>query len=299
MSDCGGSVVKPSPCKNVKISYHYGLNGVDPHAYGGWAGTLAACRNDARDMAGLVGRARFAAHVRLDREATRDGFRGEMAACAAALSAGDSLVVTFSGHGGQVADDAASRSPHPSPLPVGEGAPIARSGVDETVCFFDGEIRDDELRWMLSVFRPGVKVAVFLDSCHSGGMDREELTIDDLRLRVGAKAMPATIAARIARPVRHFVKEEIVVTAEVLLLAACRADETALDGTHNGAFTECVKAAWELNAKAQRAEDAKGKETWEGWFDQTARICRERHPRQHPEARFVGKSRSMWIEPAL
>ena len=36
------------------LSLHIGLNAVDPKAYAGWSGPLAACEFDANDMAALA-----------------------------------------------------------------------------------------------------------------------------------------------------------------------------------------------------------------------------------------------------
>ena len=45
----------PGPGRRAKaIALHLGLNAVDPNAYGGWDGPLAACEFDAHDMAAIA-----------------------------------------------------------------------------------------------------------------------------------------------------------------------------------------------------------------------------------------------------
>ena len=45
---------KASRSKPRGIGLHIGLNAVDPKAYEGWDGPLAACENDAHDMAAIA-----------------------------------------------------------------------------------------------------------------------------------------------------------------------------------------------------------------------------------------------------
>ena len=41
---------KPANSKSHGLSLNLGLNAVDPSAYAGWSGPLAACEFDANDM---------------------------------------------------------------------------------------------------------------------------------------------------------------------------------------------------------------------------------------------------------
>ena len=43
-----------APGKARAMSLHIGLNAVDPKAYEGWSGPLAACEFDANDMAAIA-----------------------------------------------------------------------------------------------------------------------------------------------------------------------------------------------------------------------------------------------------
>ena len=252
----------------MKLSYHFGLNGVNPAAYGGWDGELSACCNDATDLAALAGRAGYTAKAFFDAEATRDQLRDVLRREANRLANGDALLLSYSGHGGQ--------------LPCVTEA----DGENETLCFYDGELVDDELHDLLSKFAFGVRIAILLDSCHSGGMDRALHRSPQLH-----RCMPAHVARSLRRPERRAGPRGNI-KASVLFLCACREGETALDGTDNGAFTESLLA--ELPGGLKRAFGF----TWGDWFRAASDYCAEEHPEQHPVARRVGVD-GMWKTPAL
>ncbi len=66
---------------------------------------------------------------------------------------GDIYFLTYSGHGGQVPDT------------NGEGE---SDSSDETWLAYDRQIVDDELYELWAKFKPGVRIVVLSDSCHSG-----------------------------------------------------------------------------------------------------------------------------------
>jgi hypothetical protein len=84
-------------------SLHLGLNFVDPKHYGGWDGELAACEFDANDMAAIAKAVGYAeTTVLLTKEATAGRLIQEMLRLAKTLEQGDLLLLTYSGHGGQI-----------------------------------------------------------------------------------------------------------------------------------------------------------------------------------------------------
>ncbi len=129
-----------------------GLNAVDPRHYEGWSGKLNACEADARDMADIARSRKFKVQRLLTRRATRRAVLGGIARAASALRSGDIFLLTYSGHGGQVPD-----RNHDEP-----------DAQDETWCLYNGELIDDEIHQALGRFKPGVRVLVSSDSCHSG-----------------------------------------------------------------------------------------------------------------------------------
>jgi peptidoglycan hydrolase-like protein with peptidoglycan-binding domain len=134
------------------ISLHIGLNFVDANAYDGWSGPLNGCINDANSMKALAEGQGFRTTQLLNEEATSIRVIQEIVAASQVLTTGDILLISYSGHGGQV-DDANSDE---------------ADAKDETWVLFDRQVIDDELYALWSRFQPGVRIMVFSDSCHSG-----------------------------------------------------------------------------------------------------------------------------------
>ncbi len=140
----------------IGVSVHLGLNAVDPVHYSGWPGTLAACEFDAKDMQALAAKQGFKSHLLLTADATSDALQSAVGSAAKALTPKDIFFLTYSGHGGQVPDTNGDEPDH----------------LDETWCLFDRQVVDDELYGLWSEFKPGVRVLVLSDSCHSGSVAR-------------------------------------------------------------------------------------------------------------------------------
>jgi hypothetical protein len=183
------------------IALCLGLNYVDPKAYGGWDGELRGCILDAYAMEGLARlNGWMVGDVLLDSQATAAALDERMASYAALLEAGDRLLLTYSGHGGQVRD-----------VDGDEG-----DGKDETWCLWDGELVDDRIGAMLARFRAGVRIVLVSDSCHSGTVSR----------------------ARRARPIAKLPDPEIgIIRASGLLFSGCSDEQLSGDLPLGGKFT--------------------------------------------------------------
>jgi hypothetical protein len=231
------------------IAVHIGLNRVDPHHYGGWSGPLIACEADAEDMASLARAEGYATRTLLTKGATRAAVYGALHQAASTLGAGDILLLTYSGHGGQLPDV------------NGDEADLQ----DETWCLYDGELIDDELGMVWSSFAAGVRVLVLSDSCHSGSVTRQ--AYETLargaagqrpvpRGRAGAaaefRAMPDDVARRtyhrnretyrrIARAVPATMPP---VRCSVRLISGCQDNQLSQDGAFNGLFTATLLRVW-------------------------------------------------------
>jgi hypothetical protein len=149
-SSCPPKTILPPALNGWALAI--GLNGVDPAHYAGWSGNLTGCEPDALDMKAIAESQGLKAKTLLTAEATRSAVLAELAELASKLKADDLLVVSYSGHGGQVPDD--------------NGDEV--DGLDETWCLYDGQLLDDELFGAWTKFEPGVRILVFSDSCHSG-----------------------------------------------------------------------------------------------------------------------------------
>lgn len=223
-------------------SLHIGLNSVDPAHYDGWSGELTACEADAASMKKICASKGFVTEVLLTRHATRTALLSKLSAYAEALQAGDTLIISYSGHGGQ--------------LPDGNGD--ESDGLDETWCMFDGEVLDDELYRAWDAFRPGVRIVLFSDSCHSGTVSRQPSlavqpvrSVADVGRQVAFRVMPPEIAFRTYEANRKFYDDLLAAKAPppdpactVILISGCQDNQLSSDGTFNGAFTGALVRTW-------------------------------------------------------
>jgi len=138
------------------ISINIGLNGVDPDAYNGWDGALAGCVNDALAMQKIADGLGYVSTLILDGEATADRIVAEIGQAAFNLDDGGIVLITFSGHGGQMTDVNGDEA----------------DGKDETWVCYDRQMIDDELYNLWSQFPTGARILVLSDSCHSGTVTR-------------------------------------------------------------------------------------------------------------------------------
>ena len=230
------------------ISLHIGLNKVDPDQYGGWDGTLNACESDANDMKAIADSRGFESNILLTSDASAEAVLAGIDRAAGELDSGDMFLVTYSGHGGQVPDR------------DDEGE---TDGSDETWVAYDREIVDDELYARWAKFKPGVRILVLSDSCHSGTVTRRidadvpnpvatQESADSHSPRY--RAMPRDVMIATYRAHADLYDEiqekcphvdEGDVGATVVLISGCRDDQLSLDGFSNGLFTENVLAVWD------------------------------------------------------
>jgi metacaspase-1 len=253
-------MAKAAATKSRAMSLHIGLNSVNPKAYEGWSGPLAACEFDANDMAAIATSQGIAVKKLLSKNATRKAVLDLLRAAAKALKKGDLFLLTYSGHGGQVADASGDED----------------DKQDETWCLFDGQLIDDELYFELSKFAAGVRVLVLSDSCHSGTVTRARPEPPPPGMR--AKLMPADVALRVYAAHQKFYDGLQTTVAKAagkapladpdavlgkltlqggrvqsiakqfkaaaILISGCQDNQVSLDGDHNGAFTGQLRRVW-------------------------------------------------------
>ncbi|MGI8814530.1 MAG: caspase family protein [Pseudonocardia sp.] len=231
------------------ISIHIGLNSVDAARYGGWPGTLNACEFDAHDMKAIAENMGFTPTMILTREATSDRVLGALQSAANELVAGDTLLISYSGHGGQIPDLDGDEPDH----------------ADETWVLYDRQILDDELYVAYSKFARGVRIVIFSDSCHSGSVSRDApppylgfagltpLDVGQAAQAALSRAMPPEIAQRdflhrrdtyLAIADKNPSVEQDEIAPCVLLISGCQDNQTSLDGVHNGLFTANLLTVW-------------------------------------------------------
>lgn len=220
------------------ISIHIGLNYVDPNHYEGWDGALNACVQDAKDMAAIAKKKKFGERTMLlNEDATAAAVLGKLQAAAKTLKKGDLLLLTYSGHGGQVTDTNSDEKDN--------------DRRDETWVCFDRQLVDDELYAAFARFKSGVRIFVLSDSCHSGTVTREVPAF----LEAGPKrrAMPRSVGIKVEAAHQKLYRqiqkdnegaESVAPKASVILVSGCMDNQYSMDGDQNGAFTGMVKQVW-------------------------------------------------------
>jgi len=227
-------------------SIHIGLNRVDPTAYNGWDGQLAGCVNDANSMRTLAAALSYSTLTLIDAQATSTRVLQELAGAASQLVAGDILLITYSGHGGQVDDVHGDEA----------------DGLDETWVLYDRELVDDELYAMWSQFAPGVRIVVLSDSCHSGTVAKATMAkeISEALARNArskpplAKAMPPEVVDAVKQQYRAMFETvqflsgsstRQTIEASVILISGCQDNQLSYDGDVNGQFTGTLLKTWQ------------------------------------------------------
>jgi len=250
------------------ISLHIGMNKVDPSGYPlrpirsgrkyvvlsenyqpvrfdcdfniGWEGPLSSCELDAVNMHKLAKQQKFKAQILKSKNATVENVEKAIRIAAKQLVAGDTFLVSYSGHGAQVEDLSGDEW----------------DGEDETWCLYDRMFLDDEQHELYAEFVKGVRIVVLSDCCHSGSATRagesdvsevleheeygerremEERTA--LRVYQGRKKEYDKIQRSLKNPPPKL-------RASRILFSACQDHETAMGYDDGGVFTVALLKVW-------------------------------------------------------
>jgi hypothetical protein len=205
--------------------------------YPGTQNDLSGCVNDAQDWAGTLEGRGFTVRALLNAEATRANMMQAMLKLISAAKSGDSVIITYSGHGTSLPDTSGDE----------------RDGYDEGLCPYDigqgNVLLDDEIHKIFAQRGPGVRVVLISDSCHSGSVTRA--AVPD-RNAVGPRArfLPPAVWLAADRPVKKTtgkipprvagwptsrgIAGGLSSTAGDLLLAGCRDSEFSYDADFGG-----------------------------------------------------------------
>lgn len=264
------------------LSLHIGLNGVDASKYNGWPGTLAGCVNDANAMQAIAVAQGFTPTQLITEAATADAILTQIGQAAHALQSGDTFLISYSGHGGQV-PDATGDSPN---------------GMDDTWVAYDRMILGHELYNLWSQFAAGVYIEVYSDSCHSGTVIRDLVIsgnnpfagvkpngkrdmpslsglgaarnfntvfgaapgkaatrdMPKISAAIPPRSIPPALALQLYNQKRdmyealQWTRKKDVPTATVILISGCQDNQTSQDGAVNGLFTEKLLNVWNNGA---------------------------------------------------
>jgi hypothetical protein len=222
------------------VSIHIGLNHVNPANYGGWDGALGGCIPDAKDMQAIAKAQGLTSKLLIDSEATSTAVIEALKDASTKLKSGDYLLITYSGHGGQVPDNTGEESDY----------------KDETWVLWDRQLIDDELDLVWSWFQGGVNVLVLSDSCHSGTVTKavrngmlEPVSLTNTR-RAPQKVCEENYVANEALylDVKNTARMRGLIYCSVLLISGCQDNQYSGDTGSNGVFTNRVKAVWNNGA---------------------------------------------------
>jgi hypothetical protein len=221
--------------------------------YPGTDSDLSGCVNDAHDWKQTLESRGFDVSTLLDAQATKAAMSTAIADLIKDARSGDTLAITYSGHGTWVPDSSDDET----------------DGRDEALCPHDirtaGPLLDDDLHDLLRQRQVGVRILLLSDSCHSGTVTRgddSDLDADSPRARylpLAAWLSPNLLPARSSRPTILY--SGMARAGGDLLLAGCKDTEyswdTRFNGRPNGAFTHYAR-----KTLATLPADA----TYETWF---------------------------------
>lgn len=224
------------------VALTIGINQIDPGHYG-TSGKLSGCEPDAKAVAEMAKALGFArTETLLTRDATRAKVQEAVTRIAGELEPGDLFLLHYSGHGSQMPDTV--------------GSTEEDDQLDETWCLYDAEMLDDELRRLWTFFKKDVRVIIISDSCHSGSVSKGDLEESASRdLDGGAAVVPRELPKEdrdftyrnnqaaydnLQRAVNQNIPGADELIATIVLLAACRDDETAKDDGQHGVFTRAM-----------------------------------------------------------
>lgn len=217
------------------VTVSVGLTYVNPNFYQGWDGACPGCDIDARGMFNLFRSKRYTSYLLLNSVATWRSVRATILNTSRLVRHGGVLIVTMSGHGGQLNDD--------------NGDEL--DGMDETICLWDGQVRDDEILKMIGEM-PNIRLVLINDQCHSEGNFRSVLRDVQQTVSLGSWGK------RTARPLaRDVTKVDIRGWGgQLIQFAGCRENNYSYGSNVGGTWTMSLLGAFNTNL------------TWKGWFDE-------------------------------
>uniref|UniRef100_Q479Y5 Peptidase C14, caspase catalytic subunit p20 n=1 Tax=Dechloromonas aromatica (strain RCB) TaxID=159087 RepID=Q479Y5_DECAR len=208
---------------------------------------LQGCVNDANDWAGVLAERGFKVTTLLDDQATKAAMVKAMSDLIGKGAKGDTLVITYSGHGTYQPDTDGDEA----------------DGLDEALCPYDLQTKgealiDDEIHAIFNTRKSGVRLVLISDSCHSGTVTRAAKAEKDADFRprfmpmgnwLPEKLLPKNRAGKTAATMTAPAGSSPLLAAARtnqlgdLLLAGCKEGpnnfsyDAKIKGRFNGAFT--------------------------------------------------------------
>ncbi|NOT36423.1 MAG: caspase family protein [Saprospiraceae bacterium] len=210
------------------------LNYVNPKNYSGWEGKLEGCLHDASkmfDMLISLQKIEIVDFCELTNEQATVANFTDLLKRFLTLTSAEKLIITYSGHGGQVKDRNKDET----------------DGLDETFCLYDGQVIDDDIYKMINAYGSiNKEVILFVDSCHSGTISRAErlgfLTLTQVDKDLNKKICPRDISL-LSRSHSIFKKSRISQKDNkipLICFSACQEYQYSYDTPNGGLFTKAL-----------------------------------------------------------
>ena len=230
--------------------------GINDYAWLSPTSSLHGCVVDAREWASLLLDCFGfdSLHLLLDRQATPEAVEASLSLLASRAKPGDTVAFTYSGHGTRVPDSDGDEE----------------DGYDEAIVLQGALYTDDQIAVALSRFKPGVRVVVVADSCHSGTVTRAIAAgpHPNLSRFADISPLPGRLHHRFGAPRDG---DQLRV-----LLAGCKPDQTSADAWLAGGYHGA------LSFHATRLLRENPRRTWRE-FGKLLRPCVARTSEQTPQ----------------
>ncbi|KXG51530.1 Peptidase C14, caspase catalytic [Penicillium griseofulvum] len=154
-------------------------------------GDLEGPENDVEMISKVLQKRGFQAYQCCGSAATRDGIRSAWQDLISRISADDTVVIYYSGHGGEALSVKAADQDSGQPRRLQFIVPM---GYKEVPGEFHGISEEELSQWLLDTTAKTQNVTVILDCCHSGRMVRDSRYVKNARRR----NLPTTIYDNIA-----------------------------------------------------------------------------------------------------
>lgn len=245
---------------------------------------LRGCVNDVTAMrAALVAWGGFADRdvtTLTDYDATKKAMQAAIRRLIGSGRKGDALVLHYSGHGANVPDDNGDEADE----------------RDEILCPTDLDwkdpLTDDWLRSTIDRVRPGVRLTVIMDCCHSGTNTRAVAAPDapikprylpnpwDLMAAESGRPLRGRVARQLRRSSPAARRRRDVVAADMpeVLITGCRDSQTSADALIDGAYAGAL-----THALVQALGEARGSLTFREWHERASRLLKDRRFDQVPQ----------------
>jgi uncharacterized caspase-like protein len=223
---------------------------------------LAGCVNDAHDWAGVLAGRGFSVQTVVDAQATKAAMVDAMGGLIRKAASGDSVVITYSGHGTYAPDIDGDES----------------DGLDEALCPYDIKqgkvVLDDEIHALFAQRAAGVRIVLLSDSCHSGTVTRAAGSDPDAQgpkprfMPMGnwlpdsalPRAANGAVASRVAITTASSPFTRALAAGDLLLSGCAEGPnnfsyDAQIAGRGNGAFTYyALKALKKMTARSTYAD---------------------------------------------